>query len=41
MNALRGELRKLWTVRTTWVISVLGWGMVALVTATALFTTLV
>lgn len=40
MNALRGELRKLWTVRTTWVITALGWGMVALFTATELFTTL-
>ena len=41
MNALRGELRKLWTVRTTWVITALGWGMVVLFTATALFTTVV
>jgi ABC-2 type transport system permease protein len=41
MNALRGELRKLWTVRTTWIITVFGWCLVALVTAMALFTTLV
>jgi ABC-2 type transport system permease protein len=41
MNALRGELRKLWTVRATWVVTVLGLGLVALLTATAVFTTLV
>jgi ABC-2 type transport system permease protein len=41
VNALRGELRKLWTVRTTWIITALGWGLVALTTATALFTTLI
>jgi ABC-2 type transport system permease protein len=41
MNALRAEIRKLWTVRTTWVITALGWGLVILVTSTALFSTLI
>jgi ABC-2 type transport system permease protein len=41
MNAFRSELRKLWTVRTTWVITAFGWGLVALVTGMALFSTLV
>lgn len=30
MGLLAAELRKLWTVRTTWAITVVGWGLVAL-----------
>lgn len=41
MNAFRAEVRKLWTVRTTWAITLLGWGLVVLFTVLALFTTLV
>ena len=41
MNALRSEIRKLWTVRTTWAITLFGWALVVLFTIMALFTTLV
>jgi hypothetical protein len=34
---LAAELRKLWTVRTTWVLSLIGLGLVALTTSTLLF----
>jgi ABC-2 type transport system permease protein len=40
MNAFRAELRKLWTVRTTWVLTLMGWGLVTLSTSTGLFSTL-
>ncbi len=41
MNAFRSEIRKLWTVRTTWLLTLFGWGLVVLFTVMALFTTLV
>ena len=41
MNAFRSEIRKLWTVRTTWAITLFGWALVVLFTIMALFTTLV
>jgi ABC-2 type transport system permease protein len=41
MNSLHAELRKMWTVRTTWIITGFGWALVALVTAAASFSTLV
>lgn len=37
MAEFAAELRKLWTVRTTWVLSAVGWALVAVSTAMALF----
>jgi ABC-2 type transport system permease protein len=39
--AYRSELRKLWTVRTVWVLTAVGWGLVALSTSAGLFSALV
>jgi ABC-2 type transport system permease protein len=41
MALLAAEVRKLWTVRTTWVLTLLGLGLVALTTGTLVFSTLV
>jgi ABC-2 type transport system permease protein len=41
MNAFRAEVRKLLTVKTTWVITAFGWGLVVLVTSAAVFSTLI
>jgi ABC-2 type transport system permease protein len=41
VNGLRAELRKLRTVRTTWILTLFGWGLVVLSTGTVLFSTLV
>lgn len=30
MNVFAAEIRKMWTVRTTWVLTAMGWGLVAL-----------
>lgn len=40
MRLLAAELRKWWTVRTTWVLTLLGWALVALTTAAGLFSEL-
>lgn len=40
-SAYRSEVRKLWTVRTTWVLTLIGWGLVVLTTATMLFGALI
>jgi ABC-2 type transport system permease protein len=37
MRLLGAELRKWWTVRTTWVLSLIGWGLVGLTTGASLF----
>lgn len=37
MGLLAAELRKLWSVRTTWAVTVLGWGLVTLSTSVFLF----
>lgn len=37
MSPLAAELRKLWTVRTTWILTFLGWALVALSSAAWLF----
>ena len=41
MSAYRSELRKLWTVRTAWVLTLIGWALVLLTTATTLFSTMI
>jgi ABC-2 type transport system permease protein len=41
MNGYLAEVRKLWTVRTTWVLTLLGWGLVALSSSVTVFGTLV
>jgi ABC-2 type transport system permease protein len=41
MALLAAEVRKLWTVRTTWILTLLGLGLVALTTGTLVFSTMV
>jgi ABC-2 type transport system permease protein len=37
MDLIAAEIRKLWTVRTTWIVTAVGWGLVALGVAVILF----
>lgn len=40
MNAFRAELRKLWTVRTTLVLTLMGWALVGLSASAWMFSTM-